>query len=575
MNVRRKPGTAPPHTLDGKLDDIAERQKAWEQGSYAAFRRRLPERYEAFTTFSGSPVNALYTPLDTRRVDYSDDVGFPGEFPYTRGAYPTMYRSRPWTMRQIAGFGTARDTNQRFKYLIAQGQSGISVDFDMPTLMGYDSDDPRSLGEVGRVGVAIDTLDDMEELFEDIDIGKISVSMTINPTAWILLCMYLAVAEKRGIPSERLAGTVQADILKEFIAQKEWIYPIRPSMRIIRDLIVYSVKNLPHYNPVNISGYHIREAGATAIQEVAFTLSDGIAYVEEVLKLGIPVDEFAPRLAFYFIAERDFFEEVAKFRAARRVWARIMKDRFGAKKAESFRLRFHCQTAGSSLTAREPHNNIARTALQALSAVLGGAQSLHTNGMDEALAIPSEEAMKIALRTQQIILEETGAANTIDPLGGSWFVESLTQQIEEQVLAYLRRIGDMGGAVAALEQHFQQRELATAAFEYQRRREKGLTAVVGTTKYRDPAISDEDIPIELYSVDPSVESAQIERVRRVRAQRDKGRVDRALAELKAAAQSDENLMPATLGAVKARATGGEIVNTLVEVFGRFVETPVF
>jgi methylmalonyl-CoA mutase N-terminal domain/subunit len=562
-----------------ELREISAARHAWEEGPYSAFAARVPERRQGFTTLSGLPVAPLYTPADVADQDYLRDVGFPGEYPYTRGPYPTMYRSRPWTMRQIAGFGTARDTNQRFKFLISQGQTGISTDFDMPTLMGYDSDDPRSLGEVGREGVAIDSVEDMLELFDGIDLGNISVSMTINPTAWILLAMYLVAAEERGTPREALSGTVQADILKEFEAQKEWVYPVRPSMRIVRDLIVYSVQNLPHYNPINISGYHIREAGSTATQEVAFTLANGIAYVEDVLKAGLDVDDFAPRLAFYFIAERDFFEEVAKFRAARRLWARIMRERFGARKAESLRLRFHCQTAGSSLTAREPLNNVARTALQALSAVIGGAQSLHTNGWDEALAIPSEHAMKLALRTQQIILDESGAANSIDPMAGSYFMEHLTDEIERGACEYIERIDNLGGTVAAVEQAFIQREIADAAFRYQRQKEANDLVVVGVNRYRDPSVDDADAPFDLHSVDPDVEARQIERVRQVRASRDEARAQAALRALQETAGRDDaishNLMPPTIEAVRARATGGEIVNALREVYGRYVEAPVF
>jgi methylmalonyl-CoA mutase N-terminal domain/subunit len=560
-------------------DELAEQRKAWEAGPYAAFKARLPERKPAFFTLSGEPIAPVYTPADVEHIDYLRDIGFPGQYPYTRGPYPTMYRSRPWTMRQIAGFATARDTNQRFKYLIAQGQTGISTDFDMPTLMGYDSDDPRSLGEVGREGVAIDSVEDMHELFEGIDLASISVSMTINPTAWILLAMYLVVAEERGVPKETLSGTVQADILKEFIAQKEWFYPVHPSMRIVRDLIVYSVRNLPRYNPINVSGYHIREAGATATQEVAFTLANGVAYVEEVLAAGLAVDDFAPRLAFYFVSERDFFEEVAKFRAARRLWARLMRERFDARKAESMRLRFHCQTAGSSLTAREPLNNVARTAIEALAAVCGGAQSLHTNGWDEALAIPSEHAMKLALRTQQIILEESGAANTADPLAGSYLVEHLTDTIEQGAREYLRRIDEMGGMVQAVEQNFPQREIADAAFQYQTLKEQDQLAVVGVNRYRDPSADDEEAPFELHSVDARVEALQIERVRHVRATRDNARVEAALIGLQESARHpdghEHNLMPPTIEAVRARATGGEITRALAAVYGRYVEAPVF
>ncbi|HKV44067.1 MAG TPA: methylmalonyl-CoA mutase family protein [bacterium] len=546
----------------------------WAAAELKASLARAPERRERFETLSGLPVERIYGPEDLARLDYAERIGFPGRYPFTRGPYPTMYRSRPWTMRQIAGFGIAADTNARLKYLIAQGQTGISIDFDMPTLMGYDSDDLRARGEVGREGVAVDTLDDLDEILDGIDIGAISVSMTINPTAWILFSMYLALAERRGVPRDALSGTVQADILKEYIAQKEWLYPIPAGMRIVRDLIIYSARHLPRYNPINISGYHIREAGATAIQEAAFTLANGIAYVEEVVRKGLAVDEFAPRLAFYFIAERDFFEEVAKFRAARRIWAATMRDRFGARSPESMRLRFHCQTAGSSLTAREPLNNIARTALQALSAVLGGAQSLHTNGMDEALAIPSELAMKVALRTQQIILDETGAANTIDPLAGSYYLETLTNQIEEGIRAYLARIDGLGGAVEAASQNFFQAEIADAAYRYQRRKERGDLTVVGVNKYVDP-VETQAIPFGLQEVGADVEERQKQRLAAIRARRDPQKVERCLAELTATARGDDNLIPPTIDAVNADVTVGEIVNALRGVFGTYVEHPVF
>src|SRR2546427_2738215 len=407
------------------IERIRAEREAWEARELADFVKRQPEARPEYRTGSGLPVQRVYTPEDVADTPWSD-IGLPGRWPFTRGPYPTMYRGRRWTMRQIAGFGTGEDTNGRFRYLIGQGQTGLSVDFDMPTLMGYDSDDPRSLGEVGREGVAIDTLDDMEDLFAGIDLETISVSMTINPTAWILLSMYVALAEARGNDPGKLSGTIQNDILKEYVAQKEWIYPIRASMRIVRDTITYAARHLPRYNPINISGYHISEAGANAIQEVAFTLANGIAYVEEVVRAGVPVDDFAPRLAFYFIALRDFFAEIANFRSARRVGAKYMRERFGAKREESMRIRFHCQTAAATLTKAQPYNNVVRTALQALSAVLGGAQSLHTNGLDEAYAIPSEFAMKLALRTQQIIAEETNVASVVDPLAGSWYVETLT-----------------------------------------------------------------------------------------------------------------------------------------------------
>ena len=555
------------------IEAIRQAQRAWEEKELQAFQARQPERQKSFSTLSGRELKRLYTPADIEGIDYARDLGFPGQFPFARGPYPTMYRARPWTMRQIAGFGTAQDTNARFKYLIAQGQTGLSVDFDMPTLMGYDSDDPRAFGEVGREGVAVDTLADMEELFAGIDLASISVSMTINPTAWILLAMYVALAEKWGIPKEKLAGTVQSDIIKEFSAQKEWIYPVKPSIRIVRDSIIYSVQQLPHYNPVNISGYHIREAGATAVQEAAFTLAAGIAYVEEVRKAGLDVDAFAPRLSFYFISHSDFFEEIAKFRAARRCWARIMKERFGARRPESMRLRFHCQTAGSSLTAVQPWNNVVRTAYQALAAVLGGCQSLHTNGMDEALAIPSEEAMKLALRTQQILLEETGVANSIDPLGGSYLVEALTEQTEREIRMYLERIDRMGGPVAALERNFFQQEIADAAYAYQRAKERGEKIVVGVNKYRNP--EPEEPPIPLHSVDPRTEQVQKERLARVKRERDNSRGEKLLKELQEVARSGDNLMPVTIECVKAYASEGEIVNALKEVFGVYREPIVF
>ncbi|HLQ35683.1 MAG TPA: methylmalonyl-CoA mutase family protein [Chloroflexota bacterium] len=548
----------------------------WFEESYVPAVERLPERKPTFVNSSGIEVKPVYTPDDVAGHDYLERLGFPGSYPYTRGPYPTMYRARPWTMRQIAGFGMAADTNQRFKFLIAQGQTGISCDFDMPTLMGYDSDDPRSAGEVGREGVAIDTLADVEELFDGIDLSSISVSMTINPTAWILLAMYVVAAEKRGIPKDKLSGTVQADILKEFIAQKEWIYPVRQSMRLCRDAIVYSVRHLPRYNPINVSGYHIREAGSTAVQELAFTLADGIAYVEEVLKQGIDVDDFAPRLAFYFVCDRNFFEEVAKFRAARRLWARIMKERFGARKPESMRLRFHCQTAGSSLVSREPLNNIARTAIQGLAAVLGGAQSLHTNGWDEALAIPSEHAMRIALRTQQIILEETGAADTIDGMAGSYYLESLTDRLEAEAQDYLDRIDAMGGTLGALEQDFFQLEIANSAWDVQRAKEQGDYVYVGVNKYRDPAADSEQPPATLHTVALDIEQRQIAKLQRVKSERDNQAVTKALTALREVARDpDANLMSPTIEAVRAYASGGEIVNALVEEWGRYIEHAVY
>ena len=554
------------------LTRAAAQRSQWEAGELKAFLERQPEARSEYRTLSGLPLKRVYTAEDIAGTPM-DDIGLPGRYPFTRGPYPTMYRGRGWTMRQIAGFGTGEDTNGRFRYLIAHGQTGLSVDFDMPTLMGYDSDDPRSLGEVGREGVAVDTLDDMEALFDGIDLEGISVSMTINPTAWILLAMYVALAQSRGLDLDKLSGTVQADILKEYIAQKEWIFPIRPSMRIMRDVIVYSARNLARYNPVNISGYHISEAGATSVQELAFTMANAAAYVEEVTRAGVGVDEFAPRLAFYFVAQADFFEEVAKFRAARRVYAKLMKGRFGARKPESMRLRFHCQTAAATLTKAQPMNNIVRTALQALSAVLGGAQSLHTNGMDEAYAIPSEEAMKIALRTQQIIASETGVASVVDPLGGSYYVEALTNRIEAEVFRVLAKVDAMGGTIKAIEEGFFQREIADSAYETARRRASGEQPVIGVNTHVEPF---EPPPLPIHKVDPAVEARQLARLEAARARRDGALVARLLGRLEAEARDPAvNLMPVTIELVRARATLGEIVARLRQVFGGYVERPVF
>jgi methylmalonyl-CoA mutase N-terminal domain/subunit len=547
-------------------------QAAWEANELRAFLARQPEAAGESRTLSGLPVQRVYTPADIADTPF-EEIGLPGQYPYTRGPYPTMYRGRHWTMRQIAGFGTGEDTNGRFRYLIAQGQTGLSVDFDMPTLMGYDSDDPKSIGEVGREGVAIDTLDDMAALFADIDLEKISVSMTINPSAWILLSMYVALARSRGFDLNRLSGTVQADILKEYIAQKEWIFPIRPSMRIMRDMIVYSARNLARYNPINISGYHISEAGATSVQEVAFTMANAVAYVEEVTRAGVHVDEFAPRLAFYFVAQADFFEEVAKYRAARRVWAKLMKTRFGAAKAESMRLRFHCQTAAATLTKAQPMVNVVRTAYQALSAVLGGAQSLHTNGLDEAYAIPSEEAMKLALRTQQVIAHETRVPQVIDPLGGSWYVEALTNQIEAKVFETLAKVDAMGGTIKAIEVGWFQREIADSAYETARRRASGEQPLIGVNMFAEPPAP---VPVPIHKVAADVEERQVARVKAVRARRDNARVQALLERLAETARDPAaNLMPLTIEAVTARATMGEIVARLREVWGVYVEHPVF
>src|SRR5438105_935205 len=541
------------------IERIKALQRAWEADELRAFLERQPESRAAWRTGSGLPVERVYTPADVAGTGF-DEIGLPGRYPFTRGPYPTMYRGRPWTMRQIAGYGTGEDTNQRFRYLIAQGQTGLSVDFDMPTLMGYDSDDPRALGEVGREGVAIDTLDDMEALFAGVDLEQISVSMPINPTAWILLAMYVALAQSRGNDLNRLSGTVQADILKEYMAQKEWIFPIRPSMRLMRDMIVYCADHMARYNPINISGYHISEAGATAVQEVAFTMANAIAYVEEVTRSGVAVDRFAPRLAFYFVAQADFFEEVAKFRAARRVWARLAKDRFGAARAESMRLRFHCQTAAATLTKAQPMNNIVRTALQALAAVLGGAQSLHTNGLDEAYAIPSELAMKIALRTQQIIADETRVTAVVDPLGGSYYVEALTSRIEAEVAAILRKVDALGGTVKAIEEGYFQREIADSAYAQARRKASGAEPVIGVNKFVEPPAPG---AVEIHRVDPAVEARQIERLRATRASRDHARVAALLERLaREAADPAVNLIPVTIELVEARASMGEILGRL-------------
>jgi 2-hydroxyisobutanoyl-CoA mutase large subunit len=545
---------------------------AWEAGELRAFLDRQPESRPEYRTLSGLPLRRVYTAEDLAEFR-QEDLGLPGQYPYTRGPYPTMYRGRLWTMRQIAGFGTGEDTNGRFRYLIEQGQTGLSVDFDMPTLMGYDSDDPRSLGEVGREGVAVDTLDDVEALFNGVDLETISVSMTINPTAWILLAMYVALAQSRSLDLNRLSGTVQADILKEYIAQKEWIFPIRPSMRIMRDMIVWSARNMARYNPINISGYHISEAGATSVQELSFTMANAIAYVEEVTRAGVPVDEFAPRLAFYFVAQNDFFEEIAKFRAARRIYARIMKERFGARKPESMRLRFHCQTAAATLTRAQPMNNVVRTALQALSAVLGGAQSLHTNGLDEAYAIPSEEAMKLALRTQQIIAEESRVASVIDPLGGSYFVESLTNEIERRVFETLAKVDALGGTIKAVEEGYFQKEIADSAYDTARRRASGEQPLIGVNRFIEPAAP---VPVPIHKVDAAVETRQVARLQETRRRRDGARVQALLDQLAVEARNpDANLMPLTIEAVKARATLGEIVARLRAVFGAYVEKPVF
>jgi methylmalonyl-CoA mutase N-terminal domain/subunit len=547
-------------------------RREWESTELREFLARQPEGRTEYRTASGLPLQRVYTAEDIADTP-GEAIGLPGRYPFTRGPYPTMYRGRLWTMRQIAGYGTGDDTNRRFRYLIDQGQTGLSVDFDMPTLMGYDSDDPRALGEVGREGVAVDTIDDVAALFAGIDLERISVSMTINPTAWILLAMYVALAQERGYDLHRLSGTTQADILKEYIAQKEWIFPIRPSLRLVRDMIVFCAEHMARYNPINISGYHISEAGATSVQEVAFTMANAIAYVEEVRQSGLPVDAFAPRLAFYFVAQADFFEEVAKFRAARRVWARIMKERFGATRPESMRLRFHCQTAAASLTKAQPLNNIVRTALQALAAVLGGAQSLHTNGLDEAYAIPSELAMKVALRTQQIIAEETRVPWVVDPLGGSYYVETLTNQVEQAVFGILAQVDAMGGTINAIEAGWFQREIAESAYAVARAKGAGEHVVIGVNKHLEPP---EPATFDIHRVDPEVEARQVARLRAVRARRDGARVAALLDQLAAEARNPAiSLIPLTIELVSARATLGEIVARLRNIWGTYVERPVF
>ena len=519
---------------------------------------------------SGVEYPRMSTP-ESAGFSYEEDLGYPGQFPYTRGVYSSMYRGRPWTQRQFAGFGTAAETNERFRYLLSHGQHGLSVAFDMPTLMGLDSDDAHSLGEVGREGVAIDSLADMERLFDGVPLGDVSTSMTINGPAPILLAFYVALAEQQNVPLTSLAGTIQTDILKEYIAQKEWLFPPEPSMRLVVDMIEYCSKEMPRWHPVSISGYHIREAGSTAAQELAFTLSDGFAYVEACMARGMDVDSFAPRLSFFFNAHIDFFEEVAKLRAARRIWAREMRDRYGAKDPKSLLCRFHCQTAGVSLTWQQPLNNIARTAIEAMAAVMGGCQSLHTNSYDEALALPTEDAVQIALRTQQIIAEETGVAHSIDPLGGSYLVEEMTSRIEAQAYEYFDRILQLGGVVESIKQNFQQREIAEASYAYQQEVESGARRIVGVNAFENEAEEE----VTTLRIDPALETQQVARVQMLRQSRDQAQVDAALEAIRTAALGDDNLMYPIVAAARAYATEGEIVRTLRDVFGHWQETPVF
>jgi methylmalonyl-CoA mutase N-terminal domain/subunit len=540
----------------------------WREAAYG----RVPEREdELFSTISGIETEPLYTP-ENADLDYRRDLGYPGEYPYTRGVYPSMYRGRLWTMRQFAGFGTAEETNARFRYLLAHGQTGLSTAFDMPTLMGYDSDHARSLGEVGREGVAVDSLADMETLFDGIPLGDVSTSMTINSPAAVLLAYYVCVGEEQGVPRERLRGTAQTDILKEYIAQKEWIFPPEPSMRLVVDMVEFCAREMPLFHPISISGYHIREAGSTAAQELAFTLADGFAYVEAAIERGLDVDDFAPRLSFFFNAHLDFFEEIAKYRAARRIWAREMRDRFGARNERSLLMRFHTQTAGVSLTAQQPEVNIVRTALEALAAVLGGTQSLHTNSFDEALALPTEDAVRLALRTQQVIAHESGVVNSIDPLGGSYFVEELTSTLEAQAYEYFDRIERLGGVIAAIKDNFFQREIAEASFRYQAEVEAGQRVVVGVNRY----VHEDESPIPILKIDEALERKQVERLAGVRARRDSSAVEARLAALKTAAASEgENLMPLIVDAARDYVTLGEMCDALREVWGVWRETPVF
>jgi methylmalonyl-CoA mutase, N-terminal domain len=544
--------------------------------SYEQWQRAYeltPERDTSFTTLSGEEIAPLYTERDLPAGIGSDDdpIGLPGQYPFTRGVYPSMYRGKTWTMRQFAGFGTAEETNERFRYLLDHGQTGLSTAFDMPSLMGHDSDHPRSLGEVGREGVAIDTVDDMQTLFGGIPLGDVTVSMTINAPAAIMLAFYVVAAERQGVPATKLGGTIQTDILKEYIAQKEWCFPVDPAMRLVTDMVEWCSTEMPRWHPISISGYHIREAGATAAQELAFTLKDGLTYVENAIARGLDVDDFAPRLSFFFNAQIDFFEEIAKYRAARRIWARELRHTYGARDERSWLMRFHTQTAGVSLTAQQPLNNIVRTAIEALAGVLGGTQSLHTNSYDEAMALPTEEAVRIALRTQQIIASETGVTNTIDPLGGAYFVESLTDRLEEQAYEYFAKIDELGGMVEAVKTGFPQREIADASFELQTEIDSGRRIVVGVNRYTE---GDEGTT-DLLRIDPALERKQIDRVQAIRAGRDATRVEKVLAEIKQAGAGERNLMPLLIEAARAHVSEGEIVEALQEVWGDYREQPVF
>jgi methylmalonyl-CoA mutase N-terminal domain/subunit len=546
-------------------------KQEWEARTYRPFVERTPERAARFESLSGIPVQPLYTPEDVAGRSYEERLGYPGEYPFTRGVYPTMYRGRLWTMRMFAGFGRPEDTNARFKYLLEQGQTGLSTAFDMPALMGYDADHPRSRGEVGKEGVSISTLEDFERLFADIPLGDVTTSMTINCTASVALAMYLAIADKQGVGWDRIGGTMQNDMLKEFIAQKEWICPPEPAVRIVTDMIEFTARHVPRFNPVSISGYHIREAGATAVQELAFTLADGLGYVEAALARGLDVDAFAPRLSFFFDIHNDFFEEIAKLRAARRMWARFMKERYGARKPESMRLRTHTQTAGVSATAQQPLNNVARVALQALAAVLGGAQSLHTNSYDETWALPTEDAVTVALRTQQIIAEETHTTLTVDPLGGSYYLETLTDQMEAAAMDYIARIDAMGGIIRAIDDGYPQKEIADAAYRYQLMEDRGQKVTVGVNRY----VMREEKPIHFLRIDEAVEAEQIERVGRFKASRDMARVERRLKQLADVCRHGGNVMPVLVEAVKDYVSLGEISDVYRQVFGLYREPIIF
>lgn len=548
------------------MKEAIENKKKWRE-KYDS----RPERGDKFTTISSVPIDALYTPTDIQEHDYQEDLGFPGMFPYTRGVQPNMYRGRLWTMRQFAGFATAAESNKRYKYLLSQGQTGLSVAFDMPTIMGYDSDHPKAYGEVGRVGVAIDSLADMETLFDGIPLDKITTSMTINAPAAILWAMYLVAGEKQGVPLDKLGGTIQNDILKEYIAQKSWIFPPEPSLRLITNIFAFAIDHVPKWNTVSISGYHIREAGSTAVQELAFTLANGFTYVEAGMKAGLDVDDFAPRLSFFFNAHMDFFEEIAKYRAARRIWARRMKEKYKAKNPRSWMLRFHTQTAGCSLTAQQMEVNIVRTAYEALAAVLGGTQSLHTNSMDEALALPTEKSARIALRTQQVIAHEIGVANTIDPLAGSYFVEALTDKMEAEAEEYFAKIETLGGVLVAIDKGFFQQEIADAAYRYQREVDKKERIVVGVNEYAIP----ESLDMELLKIDMNIEEGQRKRLKELKATRDNAKTTNVLGKLRLAATGSDNLIPFIVDAVRAYATIGEMVQIFRDVFGEYKDRPMF